>query len=34
MEYKFLEELTDKELEELKSVLLEENKRKEFMMKI
>ena len=29
MEYKFLEELTDKELEELKSVLLEENKRKE-----
>ena len=29
MEYKFLEELTYKELKELESVLLEENKRKQ-----
>ncbi len=34
MEYKFLEELTYKELKELESVLLEENKRKEFMGEI
>ena len=34
MEYKFLEELTYKELKELESVLLEENKRKEFMEEI